>query len=310
MNMESSISLNSEGKITTITIANGKTGTILQPTIHITEKCNYKCGHCYVSSGPNVDTKLSKDESFKIADQISEHPTSGILFTGGEPFLHPDIEEIITYFTDKNIKPISIFTNGSWVSTKKQTVTRLEELKELGCDHIKFSVNDNYHREFLKLNQLKIIYSIFNEGKEKNFPALETNSSKDEVNPQGNALSLPKKQLKIYDEFYKESYKEWDNFTFSTCELVNPTSRFKISRHLLIRASGEVYPCSWFVKSLGNIKTTSLNKIIDNFYNDKDYNTITEKGPQGIARQRGMDEKEIYQRFLENHCKFCYELYN
>ena len=57
--------------------------------------CNLTCGHCYIESSPRNDrlVYLSRDEVRTYLDEIAGHrlPTRLIGFTGGEPFMNPDI---------------------------------------------------------------------------------------------------------------------------------------------------------------------------------------------------------------------------
>jgi len=305
---KSHIGRNLSGQPATVTvIGNGENQQLVGLKLHITEKCNYACKHCYMSSNPNVEDALKKEDIFSVVGQLSNnhYHATGVLITGGEPFLHHDLDSIIEH-TSKRIRPLIIFTNGYWVSDIYNTKRRLKELRKLGCEHIKFSINDKYHKEFIGEEKRKVILGIY-QNPEKGFPLIELNHEKDEVNPQGNAVFLPKEALKINEENNADLFDDWD-FHFNTCSLPLKNMFGKID--LNIRASGEVYPCNWFVKSLGNIKKDSIKAIVDNYLTDKEYNTIADKGPQTIARHRGMREEEIKARFIENPCKLCHDIYN
>ncbi len=57
--------------------------------------CNIECGHCYIESGPKNDrlAYLSAAEVAGFLDEIEADrwPVKEIGFTGGEPFMNPDI---------------------------------------------------------------------------------------------------------------------------------------------------------------------------------------------------------------------------
>lgn len=57
--------------------------------------CNLTCRHCYIESSPTNDSLvyLSATEVIGYLDEIAAHglPTREIGFTGGEPFMNPDI---------------------------------------------------------------------------------------------------------------------------------------------------------------------------------------------------------------------------
>ena len=300
---KSHLGYNLEGKPTNMTIINGTLDKpIIDLTIHITEKCNFSCRHCYVSSNPSVKDQLLKEDIISVIKQSSKYNCSGILFTGGEPFLHPDLNSILKY-TKRRINPIHIFTNGSWVSDFETTINRLKELKELGCDHIKFSTEDKYHREFMQKEKIEVINQIIgiNDGQ---MPVLELNHEKDSVDPQGVALNLPPDALKLNDPENILNYNLW----FDYCKNF---LRFMINEvKLIIRANGDVYPCNFYVKKIGNIKKDSISNLVKAFFSDADYKLIAEKGPQELARKKEIPEEEIKKRFLEHPCKFCHDLLN
>jgi len=84
----------------------------------ITEYCNFKCPYCRGLKdwiyGDRKLKMLSLDEVKRNIDLWCE-PLSleNIRFSGGEPTLHPDIIEIVSYAKSKGIKRIAISTNGS-----------------------------------------------------------------------------------------------------------------------------------------------------------------------------------------------------
>jgi SynChlorMet cassette radical SAM/SPASM protein ScmF len=82
---------------------------------YLTEGCNLRCRHCLIE--PKFQTEdrkfpvLEFDLFTKIIDQAIPLGMHTAKLTGGEPFLHPDIEKIIDYIVVKDIRLI-IETNG------------------------------------------------------------------------------------------------------------------------------------------------------------------------------------------------------
>jgi MoaA/NifB/PqqE/SkfB family radical SAM enzyme/SAM-dependent methyltransferase len=62
---------------------------------HITNACDMACRHCLFASGPAAGPSLSAGFVLDTARQASEMGCSTFALTGGEPFVHPDIREII-----------------------------------------------------------------------------------------------------------------------------------------------------------------------------------------------------------------------
>jgi MoaA/NifB/PqqE/SkfB family radical SAM enzyme len=55
--------------------------------------CNLKCTHCFISCSPTNDTHgmISKERVFEMLEKAKEKGVREYYFTGGEPFLHPDL---------------------------------------------------------------------------------------------------------------------------------------------------------------------------------------------------------------------------
>lgn len=84
----------------------------------ITEYCNFKCPYCrgldsYIYGDRRVKM-LSLEEIKRNIDLWCVNiPLESIRFSGGEPTLHKDIIEIVSYAKSCGIKQIAISTNGS-----------------------------------------------------------------------------------------------------------------------------------------------------------------------------------------------------
>jgi len=85
--------------------------------IFITSKCNLDCVHCF-SRKDNVDRHLSLDELNSIFDQLEEIGVFEVRINGGETFLHPDIDKILTILKEKHFRKV-ILTNGTLLDDKK-----------------------------------------------------------------------------------------------------------------------------------------------------------------------------------------------
>jgi len=88
--------------------------------------CNLTCTHCFVPSGPGVTRHalMSRDE---VGGRVSEALELGVrefYFTGGEPFVHPELLEILADTLAHG--PVTVLTNGLLF-----TDARLERLASL-----------------------------------------------------------------------------------------------------------------------------------------------------------------------------------
>ena len=98
--------------------------------IELTSSCNMQCPYCYNDSG-NSGIYLDKKYIFKLLDELSERKIYRVVFSGGEPFLHKDIYELIKYSVSRNIKT-TIISNLSLLSQN--------DMRALLCDNIALQV--------------------------------------------------------------------------------------------------------------------------------------------------------------------------
>jgi AdoMet-dependent heme synthase len=80
--------------------------------------CNIACTHCFNTSGPNVRTFefLSLET---VRDEIESADRGGvkeIFFTGGEPFLHPGLPEMLSLSLKH--APTTVLTNGMLINDR------------------------------------------------------------------------------------------------------------------------------------------------------------------------------------------------
>lgn len=78
-------------------------------SLELTHNCPLRCKQCYISagSGRSMDGKLLK----RICKEIVELDIEIVQITGGEPFLHKDINYILEYLCNNNIH-VEVFTSG------------------------------------------------------------------------------------------------------------------------------------------------------------------------------------------------------
>lgn len=90
--------------------------------------CNLSCEHCFISCSPkNYDFQImDKEYVFKTIKESSELGVKEFYFTGGEPFIHKNILEILSY--SLKFAPSTILTNG--VLLKNDLVKSLSKIHD------------------------------------------------------------------------------------------------------------------------------------------------------------------------------------
>ncbi len=84
--------------------------------------CNLRCGHCFISCGPanRAFDLLSLDEVDRRLEESVGLGVREYYFTGGEPFLHPGIVEILTRAL--SCGPTTVLTNGTLLKPRQVAV--------------------------------------------------------------------------------------------------------------------------------------------------------------------------------------------
>jgi len=82
---------------------------------YLTEGCNLRCRHCWIApkyqSADQSFPSLPPDMFRLIIEQAKPLGLSGVKLTGGEPLLHPQIQEILDFIRSEDIR-LTLETNG------------------------------------------------------------------------------------------------------------------------------------------------------------------------------------------------------
>lgn len=72
---------------------------------HVTSSCDKACRYCYLDAKhtPLEKDILTKNELFNIIEQLGKLGAAEIIYTGGEPFVRPDLMEIIQHASECGI---------------------------------------------------------------------------------------------------------------------------------------------------------------------------------------------------------------
>ena len=84
--------------------------------------CNLACDHCFISCSPEND-KFKMMSMAEIQPYLNEAIVAGVkefYFTGGEPFLNPEIFDILG--ETLKIGPATVLTNGTLISPRRARI--------------------------------------------------------------------------------------------------------------------------------------------------------------------------------------------
>ncbi len=81
--------------------------------VFVTNDCNLRCTHCYVSSGDYVPPdEMTTADLYRLVDEARELGVTRFYFTGGEPFMRRDIFDLIDYVCAES--ELVILTNATF----------------------------------------------------------------------------------------------------------------------------------------------------------------------------------------------------
>src|SRR6202165_74259 len=97
-------------------------------------KCNLACTYC--NEFDDVSTPVPLDEMKRRLDILAGMGTSIITISGGEPLLHPDLDEVIRHIRRRGIIA-GMITNGFFLNQE-----RIERLNRAGLEHLQISIDN------------------------------------------------------------------------------------------------------------------------------------------------------------------------
>lgn len=102
----------------------------------ITRRCNLTCPHCYTAAPTKDFPEMTTRECKDIIDALSTMGTTLIGWTGGEPLLRNDLEDLMDYAREKGKIRSGITTNGVLLDEK-----RARSLKQAGLESLQISLD-------------------------------------------------------------------------------------------------------------------------------------------------------------------------
>jgi MoaA/NifB/PqqE/SkfB family radical SAM enzyme len=114
----------------------------------VTRRCNLACTYC--SEFDDFSKPVDLNEMLRRIDRLAALGTTAITLTGGEPLLHPQLDEIIRRVRSHGILAILV-TNGYLL-----TPGRIQNLNAAGLDRMQISV-DNIRPDQVSKKSLKVL---------------------------------------------------------------------------------------------------------------------------------------------------------
>jgi MoaA/NifB/PqqE/SkfB family radical SAM enzyme len=111
-------------------------------------RCNLACGYCneYDDHSDPVPTAIVLER----IDHLSRLGTAVVTISGGEPLLHPELEQVIRHIR-RHRMIAGMITNGYLLSRR-----RIQSLNAAGLDHLQISI-DNVQPDEVSMKSLKVL---------------------------------------------------------------------------------------------------------------------------------------------------------
>jgi MoaA/NifB/PqqE/SkfB family radical SAM enzyme len=229
-------------------------------------RCNLDCGYC--NEYDQVSKPVPIEEMKRRLDQLAAMGTSIITISGGEPLMHPELEDVIRYIR-KHGMIAGMITNGFLLSKE-----RIASLNAAGLEHLQISIDnvtpDEVSKKSLKtldsrlewLSEYAIfqvnINSVLGSGVKNPEDALTIAHRAIELgfastvgiihDGMGQLKGLSRRQIEIFEEIMelgKRSFSRFNDFQHSVARGKEHKWRCRSgSRYLYICEDGLVHWCS------------------------------------------------------------------
>lgn len=262
-----------------------RTNSLFQVEIDVTASCNADCPFCFQGAHSNdKENEMSFDEIVNLLDTLRKMGTCYVAFSGGEPFCRKDFIKILSEAKKRGFR-ISIITNAMLLNK-----CLIDELHDLCLDRITISLHsvnkENYMFHFGLKNEdlyykaLENIDYIIEKKLPLGFAVTVTKNNIDElmqienyIKAKGlseysinyNMLLTGKRQINPLMPTNEQILKNHNFFAYKDKFSMESVGKGKTciagKSSCTINCYGEVFPCTFFRDSVGNIRTKNLEEI-------------------------------------------------
>lgn len=270
----------------------------------ITTRCNLSCKYCYYNKNSNVYNKnegfLSTMSISNFFSQYAGKKLDVISITGGEPFLHPEINKIIDLIMPYT-KSIVILTNGTLLTENEILWLKDRNIElHISIDSLSYDYNGKVRGQHPKLMSTLNVLQKYNYTNVVLTPTLSSKNMDDamEVIKYANANGF-KASIGLVD-LEKSNELSLENLTDD-----NKHTLFQILDYILNSKNSEFYKilAAYLINDKDKLKLNNCFFAANNIVCDSDgiiYPCFHRKQPLGSIEEK-------FELIQENHSKFCEE---
>jgi MoaA/NifB/PqqE/SkfB family radical SAM enzyme/SAM-dependent methyltransferase len=266
-------------------------GRLYSVTLAVTNRCDFRCWHCYNAGRSQVDMSFETLE--KLARQLQDLGAVTVTLTGGEPLLRRDLAKVAALFDDRSM--VIVGTTGAGL-----TADRARRLRDAGVFALGISLDSTIEEEHDRLRGVegafRIALDALETAREQGlYPYVVTVATRELLQPErflpflrfaaasgavevhllepsatGNlagrtdVLLRAEDRKRIFDYQEQVAADESLPILSSFLYLESPEA-FGCGAgltHLYVDGSGEVCPCNLVPMSFGNVAHTPLLEIL------------------------------------------------
>jgi radical SAM protein with 4Fe4S-binding SPASM domain len=118
----------------------------------LTHACQADCVHCYIKRDTPYENELTTTEWKTLIDRLATAGVFGLSYTGGEPTLYSDLEELVQHASSRNIH-VTVASNGYLLPPE-----RIQSLVDSGLKGLYISLDGVDASTHDRLRQLPGLY--------------------------------------------------------------------------------------------------------------------------------------------------------
>ena len=307
---------------------------------YLTNECNLLCSHCYMFSGEKKKDELTGSEIKKVISDFKEKAQGNLItFSGGEPSLRKDFDEIICYASECGLE-VKLLTNGTLFTQERVSkISKYLSSVQISIDGFSEETNALIRGRANFEKALKSVEAFLDNGvrtaiaitpsiislrknqhdyiqfakklstKYKKRP-FEIRFSEELLN--GRFLQNAREVNEEYGQLIHSVQEKLFGSSYALMEFVKKlTDNPKIANcsfgSMTVSASGDVYTCPRIgdIKSIGNVRTSSFEEIWNKLNYIEQITEVSQIEPCYSCNLRyicggGCRLKEIPQGILDN----------
>lgn len=296
------VALEQKGFFQSISIKEQEPEISLQ--LFLTNQCNLNCIHCYMDAGISYNNELSTEEFISVVDNFAKFHQTKVVFSGGEPLLHPGFFDIANRCKEHGML-VHLLTNGTLISEDMiDKFERCVDEIQLSLDGATPEVNDQIRGEgvfrrvvhaiemlrdsnikqrvailLMPLNYNDFLNNVESFSKvlgdaELRFSFANTEGRADETMRFNSISDSEKKLQKILKILYQKKLNVMNRFE-PNLKVVN----CGYGETIAISSNGDIFPCAVLKYKAGNIRKSNFSDVLQKIKHKLDETSVENLEP-------------------------------